>query len=130
MAQAVAQVKAKQRGIKAVFASAGLYAMGDDTSNSAQIALGLKGISFCKKSELLTKKLADEADLIFGITASHAENIKRAFPKAAHKVMRFPTEIPDPYGGDISVYKACLESISDGVDKLFDNLEKGEYNGI
>ena len=120
MAQAAAEHMAKEKGIKALFASAGLYATGEDTSNNARVTLGLAGIDFCKRSEQLTKKLADEADVIYGITQSHAENVRRAFPKAAHKVKSFPRNISDPYGGDIAVYKRCYEEICKGLEAIFE----------
>ena len=58
------------------------------------------------------------ADLVVGISASHALALITAFPLYAEKITSMPCDIPDPYGCDDETYRRCLAAISEGIGTL------------
>ena len=67
------------------------------------------------KAKSLTPELAEQADLIVGMTPSHLMQIFVHFPQVATKVHAMPSPIPDPYMGDLAEYRACLARIEAGL---------------
>lgn len=67
------------------------------------------------KAQSLTPELAEQADLIVGMTPSHLMQIFVHFPQMATKVQAMPSPIPDPYMGDLAEYRACLARIEAGL---------------
>ena len=58
------------------------------------------------------------ADLVVGISASHAFALITAFPLYAEKITSMPCDIPDPYGSDDETYRRCLAAITEGIGTL------------
>ncbi|MBL8026994.1 MAG: low molecular weight protein arginine phosphatase [Fibrobacteres bacterium] len=76
-------------------------------------------------SRLITKELADSADLILGLSESHVNAIKEAFPESAGKVFLLSEYsgiggggINDPFGGDIDTYRTVRDQIYNHVSKI------------
>jgi len=67
----------------------------------------------------LERGIAAKCDIIVAMTQTHASQILLAFPEYASKVRLMPRDIPDPYGGYIEAYRACLSQIMAGGDDLF-----------
>ena len=57
-------------------------------------------------------------DLLIPMTRAHAMELILRFPTAASRIYCLPTEISDPFGGDLQVYEQCLAEIAEGVSSL------------
>ncbi len=106
--------------------SAGLYADGSPISEKAVSALMERGVLptpsndyRCHVSRNLDERIIREADLIVGITGSHAMEIMFRYPSYASKIAVMSEDIPDPYGGDVRVYRTCLEMIERSLTSSF-----------
>ncbi len=87
-----------------------------------------------QRSEMLSAELANEADLIIGMTHGHGEMVNLMFPNAAEKtfVLRefdkslplHEREVSDPIGGSYEVYCQCRDQIRQGIDALLNSIKK------
>jgi protein-tyrosine phosphatase len=99
--------------------SAGLFAAeGDPISPHAATALQRAGVAAtpqnnypAHRARSVTRELVEEADLVVGLSASHAMQLMLRFPEAAQKITTLPMDIPDPYGGSQELYDACLTQL-------------------
>ena len=66
----------------------------------------------------LTAEDAAQFDLLIGLGGGHVMELMMRFPQLAQRITCMPKSIPDPFGGDLSTYAACLEEIIDGVKTL------------
>ena len=116
--------------------SAGLFANeGDPITENAVAALTEAGIEplpprdyRSHRAHLLTDADAECCDWLVGMTPEHALNMMMRFPQLASRIRTMPTPIPDPFGGDLSVYRASLGAITAGVRELLFG-EKPEPSG-
>ena len=60
-----------------------------------------------------------EADMVVGMTNRHAMELMFRYPAYASKILVMPKDISDPYGGDLSVYEACLAEIEGALTEAF-----------
>lgn len=124
MAQALFNAKAKTFGIDANASSFGFFAQtGESISTNAVFALKDIGIDFTHTSSQITQEDVENADMIFGISQSHARNLCAMFPTHADKIYSFPTDISDPFGLDLEAYKRCRDEISDGINSIINHLK-------
>ncbi len=65
-----------------------------------------------------------EADLLVGMTQSHAAYLRRLMPEKAVQLLH--GGIADPYGGDLDTYRACAAEIWAGLEELFTKLNGEE----
>lgn len=106
--------------------SAGLYANeGDPISENAVRALEEAGIEplpprdyHGHRAHRLTAAEAEICDILVGMTPEHALGLMMQFPAVASRVRTMPQAIPDPFGGDLEVYRTCLAAITAGVREL------------
>ena len=68
------------------------------------------------------KELLEKSDYIIGMTANHARNIISMFPEYADKIYAMPSDISDPYGGNLETYRACRDEITECVKSLITAL--------
>ena len=115
------------KNIRAI--SAGLAAFGEPISEKAVIALEEAGIPSLPNNDykLHTSRGIDaetmrKAELIVGITSSHAMRLMAMFPQYASKITCMPKDISDPWGGSLDDYRECLSEISEGVGKIYEKL--------
>ncbi len=107
-----------------VSSSAGITATdGRPVSENSVLALAEIGLSCNHLSEQLNEKHFEEYDIIIGITADHARMIASLYPQHKDKIFAFPTDVSDPYGGDLVLYRKCRDMIADGVKKIIGALE-------
>ena len=106
--------------------SAGLYAMGEPIAENAARALEAAGIPSLADnhyrahiSRSIDLETMESCDRIVGLTSKHALQLLTMYPQFASKITCFPEDIPDPFGGDLEAYKACLEAIRRGIDDMF-----------
>lgn len=122
--------------------SAGTFAAEGSTvtQNTVQVMEEI-GLSVRRhKAEQMDKEMAEWADLILTMEASHLEHIEAMFPEAEKKahtlkgyaegVEGFPGEdgydIPDPYGEDLDEYRQCRDMIKGYIDRIVKRLEQSE----
>jgi protein-tyrosine-phosphatase len=69
-------------------------------------------------SQQVQEQLLAHADEIYGMTQDHTLRLKQMYPQYAEKVLVFPIEIPDPFGGTINEYNSICSLIIQGIKKL------------
>ena len=106
--------------------SAGLYGAGDPIADNAVRALEAAGIPSTPDNDYkshasrsINPEIMEKADLVVGLTQSHALQLIGFFPQYATKITAMPHSIPDPFGGDEEDYRDCLAAITEGVRALF-----------
>ena len=121
MAQALAEKLFSEKGVESQCDSAGLFAIpGQSTAENALAVLKtFYGISsFFHEAKPCTKELIAESDLVITMTENHKSLLIQLFG-GAEKVMAFPTEVGDPFGGDLETYRRCAEKIEKGLEELW-----------
>ena len=120
----MAELYARSIGMNAE--SAGLYAQnGTMISFGAERALAAHGIDASHfRSRQFTAEAAAQADLIAGVSASCCCEIVRRCPEAEGKtvlLLEYSSggDVADPFGGNESVYRHCLEQMIPAVENLF-----------
>jgi protein-tyrosine-phosphatase len=108
--------------------SAGLYAAnGSPASTNAIQALEELGIDLTKhQSKFLDPELAEEADLIVPMTASHRFDLLQNFPEVGNRVCliksfgtgKVPADISDPFGGSLDIYRETRDEIDRAISDL------------
>jgi protein-tyrosine-phosphatase len=108
--------------------SAGIAARrGDPISENAVIAMKKVGIDLKgHASSPLTQRLLDEALLVLCMTESHRAMIQLKFEPAPQHLYLFreflpppvDPEVDDPYGGPLSVYESCRDSLVEAVPSI------------
>lgn len=100
----------------AVATSAGLHAVqGDPIATHAVTALREAGILptpgndyTAHRARNVDAEMMEQADEVIAISAAHAMELTFRFPEYADKIRTLPLDVPDPYGGDVAAYRACL----------------------
>lgn len=115
------------KNIRAV--SAGLAAFGEPISENAVTALREAGVASTPRNDYASHvssgidlETVRSAELIVGISSSHAMRLMAAFPRYASKITCMPKDIPDPWGGSLEDYKQCLKMITEGVREIYEKL--------
>lgn len=133
MAEGIFNSECKKRGISAVAESAGLFADGSAVSRNSEAVMSEIGTDISKhRSRQLTAEMIEKADLVLVMTAAHKLTISSAFPSAVvdKKVFTFseylgePSEVPDPFGGDETVYRACRDRLGELISRVLDKAFK------
>ncbi len=107
--------------------SAGLMADGSPISENAVQALKNRGVVSRKPdndytshiSQNVTEAMMEEADIVVGVTSSHAMQLMLSFPQYASKITVMPEEISDPFGGSLAQYEKCLDDIDKALSAAF-----------
>ncbi len=117
---------ARYAGKGAAALSRGLYADGSPiTSHAAAVLKENKIPSTAFNgyeehfSRTVTKADVETADLVVGVSSSHAMELLFRFPEYASKITCLPTDIPDPYGGDRTAYQVCFDRIDEALSRMF-----------
>ncbi len=127
MAAAVANALAAESEEPSVVAvSAGLCACnGAPISPNALLALEEAGVPpvpgldyRAHHARGLTEQEAESCDLLIPLTREHALSLLLTYPQFASRILPFPRQVADPFGGDMEVYRQCLAEITEGVRAL------------
>ena len=132
MAAAVFNELCCEKGIAPTAKSAGLFANGGEKASDNAIAVCReKGIDISgHKASRLTLDMLDESDIIVPLAASHEQILKTATgDKYADKICFIPPGVSDPFGGDIAVYRECLDEIEALCRKVMGKIEISGQNG-
>lgn len=134
MAEALAGRKASERGLDIEVCSAGMMCgFGEKMADNAVAALKDMGITdFRHESQPVTQRLADDSDLIFTMTWQQKSSLAHFIDE--DKIFTFRElapfgDIPDPYGGDINVYRACAKTLDKALDYVMDYVAAHYLNG-
>ncbi len=110
-----------------IASSAGLNAVdGMLISKNAELALAQAGIRVLPDNDYPNHRARSVSsselimnDIIVGISSRHTMALISYYPEFASKIISMDEDIPDPFGGDLDDYKACLSRISDCIDRMF-----------
>ncbi len=122
MAQALLNQKAAERGLPVAAQSAGLAAFaGDCASENAVTVMKEIGVDLsAHRSRPVTPYLLEESDLVVCMSEGHRRALALSVPQ--EKLLVPPGGVPDPYGGDEAVYRACRDALSAFIDTLLQTL--------
>ena len=114
--------------------SAGISAMdGDKASENSIEACKEIGIDLNDhRSSVLTRATLQNASAVFCMTESHRALMQMYFELPENSpvflmrefVEQGPTELPDPYGQSMEVYRACREDMKEALPSLINWVEK------
>jgi len=111
--------------------SAGLSAFpGDPASSNACKAMAAVDLDLSShRSRPFTDQLADQSDLILVMTQVHRQLILSAHSDLRAPVHRFrewvnsgDPEVPDPFGGPLSLYKETRDSLAEAIPAILQFL--------
>ena len=114
-------------GMTRIAVSAGLMADGSPISENAVRALENADVRSRKPdndyrnhvSRTVTEEMMENADVVVGVTSSHAMQLMLRFPAYASRITVMPAEISDPFGGNLARYEACLADIDRALRTAF-----------
>ena len=129
------QELSKVKTVKKIIAySAGLSAMdGDKASQNSMDACDELGLDITDhRSSGLTRNSLEEASVVFCMTESHRALLNMYFevPESSpiflmrEFVSEGSTELPDPFGQDIEVYRTCRDHMKEALPSLLEWVEK------
>jgi len=111
-----ADIKAESAGLAA--------APGAPASENAVAAAGEIGAELAgHAARQVTREMIDTSAAVYTMSASHAEMLKKTFPDIAGKIKVLGNGIPDPYGGDIEVYRSCRDSILAALKNIYEQVK-------
>ncbi len=120
MAEYIARHEIEQRGFDMETESAGLMGSGDSAADYSVAVCREIGLDLSThRSRMLSKPLADSADLIVCMTPSHA-NTLLTLGIDKSKIRVLGNGIADPYGQSLDVYRQCRDEIYSAVCALLD----------
>ena len=122
MAEALMRAELHRRGISACVSSAGLAADGSPITANAAAALAEVGLDAARhRSRPLTPEMIAAADVLAVMTDSHLRLLAAA-GVPPEKCRLLGEGIPDPFGGDIAVYRRTRDTLQAAVAALADDL--------
>lgn len=136
MAEALCRYMLEREGLSFDYSveSAGTFAGAEEpASYNAVLALQEMGIDLSyHTSRMIDKKMLQEAYLVLTMTKSHKSYLKSLSPEAADKIFTLKeycgesikTDICDPFGGSLDIYKDCRDEILDNLTKLIKDLKE------
>ena len=132
MAEAWFRHLCERDGLDWTAGSAGLTAKpGNPASIHAKEVMAENGIDLSHHAaRRFSADLADKADLIVVMTASHREMLISQVPEAAGKtflLMHYSrlhpdTDVPNPFRGSLQKYKACFRIMEEAIENLKNSL--------
>ena len=122
MAAALLNQKAAARGLPVTATSAGLAAFpGDCASENAVAVMQELGADLsAHRARPVSQYLLEESDLVVCMSESHRRALLPFVGE--EKLLVPPGGVPDPFGGDLSVYRDCRDSLSAYIDRLLETL--------
>lgn len=117
MAEALFRAKTKDFSDNLSVSSCGLGAMtGDAASENSIIVMAERDVDIsAHRSRQINQYIVDEADYIICLSENHYNYLT---PFCKDKLLLLGDGISDPYGGDLTVYRECRNSIETAIDNL------------
>lgn len=130
MAEAYFNKIVSEKNIDLISDSAGLSVCSLKASKNSIKVMKDEGIDLSKHVPVqIDKKLIDEADLILTMTQLHRKILNSQYPEYSHKLYTLKEyadsnntdkDIQDPFGGPLSIYKACFNEIKEAIEKIIE----------
>lgn len=104
--------------------SAGLAtADGLPAAENAVAVMAERGIDLSDhRSRCLTPAMAEATDVFVVMTPQHAAALTACFGVDPGRILVPPGGIPDPYGGDLTVYRRCRDGLIAAIPALTEEL--------
>ena len=115
----------QKTGLEAV--SAGIFTNnGMPASENAVIVSKELGADISNhKSQMLNGDIVNDAKYLVCMTGAHYDQILLKFPNVSYKLFTLlPTDIDDPFGGNIDEYRSCATQIKSAVESIIERLSK------
>lgn len=115
----------EKTGLEAV--SAGIFTNnGMSVSENAVIAAKELGADISNhKSQILNENIVNDAKYLVCMTGAHYDQILLKFSNASDKLFTLlPTDVDDPFGGNIDDYRKCATQIKSAVESIIERLSK------
>ena len=115
----------QKTGLEAI--SAGIFTNnGMPASENAVIAAKELGADISNhKSQMLNGDIVNDAKYLVCMTGAHYDQILLKFPNVSDKLFTLsPTDIDDPFGGNIDEYRSCATQIKSAVESIIERLSK------
>ena len=115
----------QKTGLEAI--SAGIFTNnGMPASENAVIVAKELGADISNhKSQMLNGNIVNDAKYLVCMTGAHYDQILLKFPNVSYKLFTLlPTDIDDPFGGNIDEYRSCATQIKSAVESIIERLSK------
>jgi len=105
-----------------LFTDAGIPA----TPNAITAAQELGADIAAHRSACLTPDMIRDATYLVCMTGAHYDRIRAAYPACEDKLfLLMPTDISDPFGGDLNTYRQAARQIDEGIQQIIARLSQG-----
>jgi protein-tyrosine-phosphatase/predicted ATP-grasp superfamily ATP-dependent carboligase len=103
----------------------------DPTMRSLADAAGIRFGDW--SSQTVSRKIVDDADIVFAMEARHIVRLVRAYPQARGRTFllscvtkpgTIPLEIEDPFGADAGIYNRCIQHITFATKIIHERLAR------
>lgn len=122
MAEGLMRDLLHRRGVSACVLSAGLAADGQPAATNAVAAMEEVGLDISRhRSRQLTREMIEAADVLAVMTDSQARALQ-SVGIPADKIRVLGEGIPDPFGGDMAVYRQTRDALQAAASALADDL--------
>lgn len=134
MAEGIFNSMAENENLNVRASSAGIYVLPcSKVSKNSVDALSVENIDISKhQPKQLDFQLISDADLVLTMSSSHKSAIINEFPDLKNKVYTIAefvgekSDISDPFGGDLNLYKSCMIDIKSLIEKLILRIKANE----
>ena len=117
--------------IKAISAGAAVEKNSKTSKNSTLVVKENIGLNLSERTAVqITKEIIENSDLILTMTSYIRDLLINRFPKFKNKIyalnqyVLLETDVVDPFGGDIEVYRQTYKQLKDSILLLLDKLKK------
>lgn len=122
MAEGIFKKLCSERGFEATVSGCGIFAIDGEsvTSAAAEVCREI-GVDISEHTAINIRHVDfSDVDYIVPMTESHAAMLTAL--GLAQKIKRLNVEIPDPYMGNVQVYRECRDSLTAALNILFDEI--------
>ena len=122
MAAALLSKMLEEKGLSGEYAadSAGVAAFDfQPASENAVLAAKEEGFDLSEhRARRITMEDLDGSELIFVMSQQHKDRLASVLPEAEEKLVVM--DIPDPFGGDLPLYRECFAAIRSFFERYFE----------
>jgi Protein-tyrosine-phosphatase len=131
MAEAIFNNLCDIEEIKAISAGATVVKNSKASKNSTLVVKENIGLNFSERTAVqITKEMIENSDLVLTMTSYIRDLLTNAFPEFKSKVyslneyVLLETDVVDPFGGDIEVYRQTYKQLKNSILLLLNKLKK------
>lgn len=131
MAEAIFNSLCDLEDIKAISAGVAVIKDSKTSENSALVVKENIGLNLSdREAKQITKEMIENSDLILTMTSYIRDLLVNAFPEFKAKIyslneyVLLETDVVDPFGGNIEVYRQTYKQLKNSILLLLDKLKK------